>query len=109
MKKAEISPIFKKNDDLNKNNYTPISILVVFSKVFETIIAQQLMEYFTSIFDNMLCAYCKKYGTEHVLIKLIDSWKYALDNHNVVRTILMDLSKSFDCIPHGLLVSKMNV
>ncbi len=86
----------------------PISILVVFSKIFETIIAEQLMEYFTSIFDNMLCAYCKKYGTEHVLIKFIDSWKYALDNQNIVGTILMDLSKVFDCIPHGLLDAKMN-
>ncbi len=56
----------------------------------------------------MLCAYRQKYGTEHVLIKLIDSWKYALDNHNFVATILMDLSKAFDCIPHGLLGAKMN-
>ncbi len=71
MKKAEISLIYKKNDDLAKDNYRPISILVVFSKVFETIITEQLMEYFTSLFDNMLCAYHKKYGTEHVLIKLI--------------------------------------
>ncbi len=108
MKKAEISPIFKKNDDLNKDNYRPIIILVVFSKVFETIIAEQLMEYFTSIFHNMLYAYRKKYGTEHVVIKLTDSWKYALDNHNFVGTILMDLSKAFDCIPHGLLVAKIN-
>ncbi len=59
-------PIFKKNDDLNKDNYRPISIMEVFSKVFETIIAEQLLEYFTSIFDNMLCAYRKKYGTDHV-------------------------------------------
>ncbi len=66
------------------------------------------MEYFTSIFDIILCAYHKKYGTEHVLIKLINSWKYALDNHNIVGTILMDLSKAFDSMPHGLLIAKMN-
>ena len=55
----------------------------------------------------MLCAYHKKYGTEHVLIKLIDSWKQALENNNFVGTVLMDLSKAFDCMPHGLLISKM--
>ncbi len=43
MKKAEISPIFMKNDDLNKDNYRHISILVVVYKVFETIIAEQLI------------------------------------------------------------------
>jgi exonuclease III len=108
MKKAEISPIFKKKDDMLKDNYRPISILSVFSKVFETVVADQLMEYYRTIFDDMLCAYRKKYGTEHVLIKLIDSWKKALDCNNFVGTVLMDLSKAFDCIPHGLLIAKMS-
>ncbi len=40
-----------------KDNYRPISILAVFSKVFETKIAEQLMEYFKSIFNEKLCAY----------------------------------------------------
>ncbi len=97
MKKAEISPIFKKKDDMIKDNYRPISILAVFSKVFETITAVQLMEYFKSIFNEKLCAYRKKYGTEHVLIKLIDSWKFTLDEIKYVGTVLMDLSKAFDC------------
>ncbi len=30
----------------------------------------------------MLCDYRKKYGCEHVLGKLINSWKYALDEIN---------------------------
>ncbi len=66
------------------------------------------MEYFQDIFDPMLCAYRKKYATEYVLIKLINSWKYALDDHNFVGTVLMDLSKAFDCIPHDLLITKMS-
>ncbi len=91
MKNAEISPIFKKKDDMIKDNYRPISLLEIISKVFETIVAEQLTEYFNDIFDPMLCAYRKKYGTEHVLIKLIDSWKYAVDNNNFVGIVLMDL------------------
>ncbi len=87
---------FKKKDDMIKDKYRPISLLEIFSKVFETIVAEQLMEYFNDIFDPMLCVYRKKYSTEHVLIKLIDSWKYALDNDNFVGTVLMDLSKAFD-------------
>ena len=107
MKKAEISPIFKKNDDMTKNNYRPVSILAVFAKVFETIITNQLTDYFKYIFNDMLCAYRKRYGCEHVLIKLIDSWKYALDENMFAGTVLIDLSKAFDCIPHGLLIAKM--
>ncbi len=58
---------------MDKENYRPISILAVFSKVFESIIAEQLMEYFKDIFNDKLCSYRKKYGCEHVLVKLIDS------------------------------------
>ncbi len=39
-----------------------------------------------------LCAYRKKYCAEHVLIKLIDSWKFALDENKYAGTVLMDLS-----------------
>ncbi len=42
-----------------------------------------------------------------MLVKLIDSWKYAIDNDKFVGTLLIDLSKAFDCIPHGLLIAKM--
>ncbi len=39
IKRGEVYPIFTKKDDIIKNNYRPVSILSVFSKVFETIVA----------------------------------------------------------------------
>ncbi len=84
-----------------------VSILVVLSKVFESIIADQLINYFNPIFNVMLCAYRKRYGCEHILIKLIESWKFALYENKFAGTIMMDLSKAFDCIPHGLLIAKL--
>ncbi len=59
MKRAKVTPIFKKKDDLIKNNYRPVSILSVISNVFETIVAEQLRAYFENIFNNLLCAYRK--------------------------------------------------
>ncbi len=61
--------------------------------------------YFKYIFNDMLCAYRNKYDTEHVLIKLIDSWKCALNQDKFVGTLLMDLSKAFDCIPHMVVIN----
>ena len=37
LKLAGVSPIFEKNDDLDKENYRPVSILSHASKVFERI------------------------------------------------------------------------
>ena len=42
---AEVSPIFKKKDDLDKENYRPVSVLPHVSKVFERIICHQINDY----------------------------------------------------------------
>ena len=41
-------------------------------------------------------------------MRLIENWKMELDNKKFVGAVLMDLSKAFDCIPHDLLIAKMN-
>ena len=42
LKLADIIPIFKKKDPLNKENYRPVSILSHMSKVFERLINKQI-------------------------------------------------------------------
>ena len=39
---------------------------------------------------------------------MIEQWKSALDSKTFVGAVLMDLSKSFDCIPHDLLIAKLH-
>ena len=42
------------------------------------------------------------------MLRLIENWKKYLDNKSYVGTVLMDLSKAFDRIPHDLLVAKLH-
>ena len=42
LKLGKITPIFKKDDPLNKSNYRPISVLTLLSNVYKLIIYNQL-------------------------------------------------------------------
>ena len=46
MKLAEISPVFKKNDNLDKVNYRSVNILTAISKVFEYILSDQVFHWY---------------------------------------------------------------
>ena len=47
LKLAKVIPIFRKSDKMEINNYRPISVLPVISKVLENVMHTQLLEYFT--------------------------------------------------------------
>ena len=108
MKMADISPIYKKLDNLCKNNYRSVNLLPVLSKLFESIMAEQLTTYFEHILSPLLSAYRKGYSCQHVILRLTELWRNALDNNKYVGTVAMDLSKAFDCMPHGLLLAKLH-
>ena len=42
LKLANITPVFKKGPSTNKNNFRPVSILPVFTKIFERLLCRQL-------------------------------------------------------------------
>ena len=56
--------------------------------------------------SNIVSAYRKYYSSQHVLIRLLEEWRKCLDNNYVVGGVLVDLSKSFDCVPQNLLIAK---
>ena len=107
LKRAQVVPIYKKNDPLSKENYRPVSVLPILSKVFERVMHNQMSEHFDVIFHPFLAAFRKGYGCQSTLLRLLEDWRKALDNHQSAAAILMDLSKAFDCLPHTLLINKL--
>ena len=55
--------------------------------------------------NKLLCGFRKAHITQHAL-KLLQRWQKELDNSGLVGTILMDLSKAYDCLPHNLIIAK---
>ena len=108
LKKAEVSPIFKSSDRYDKTNYRPISILPSLNTVIEKLINSQMSHFTDVIFDKRISAYRKCHNTQCVILKAVEDWKQNLDNHKSTAAVSMDLSKAFDVLPHGLLLSKLN-
>ena len=90
-KKAMVSPLHKKNSTQDKENYRPVSILPILSKLYERAINVQLMGYFEIKFHTYLSAFRHGYGCQSTLLRIIEDWKQALDDKKYVAAILMDL------------------
>ena len=103
-----VRPLFKKDDRDKIKNYRPVSILNGFSKIYERFLLNSLSEYVENTLSEFIAAYRKTYSSNNVLLRLIENWKKHLDDKNIVDTVLMDLSKAFDCIPHVLLIAKLH-
>ena len=58
-------------------------------------------------FSKFLCGFRKGYSTNHALIRLLEDWRHVLDKKEIVGTVLCDLSKAFDTLPHDLLIAKL--
>ena len=100
-------PVHKKKDATDKTNYRPVSILPLLSKVFEKVMYIQLYDYMENFLNQLLCDFRKAHSTQHALFRLIQSWQKELDETGFVGTTLMDLSKVYDCLPHDLMVAKL--
>ena len=75
LKLAEVSPIFKKKDDLDKETYRPVSVLPLVSKVFQRVMYHQINDWTRKtnylnnyqdlekiIAHNTAWVVCEKYG-----------------------------------------------
>ena len=102
---ANVTPIFKKRARTSKNNYRPVSILPILSKLFERLISKQFSEFFESILSKFQCGFRKGYGAQ--LLMMLETWKEARDNKEAFGTLLTDISKAFDCLSHDLLIAKL--
>ena len=98
LKLGRITPIFKKGSRTVINNYRPVCNLSPFSKIFEKIVHNRMLDFIkrNNIFSSSQYGFRKDMGTETALIDFTDFiYQGLLKRHNV-GSIFMDLSKAFD-------------
>ena len=76
-------------------------------QVYERFINDSMLPIIQTFLSNYVSAYRKHYSANNILISLTEIWKKNLNNNKTVRAGFTDSSKAFNCIPHDLLIDKM--
>ena len=108
-KMAQVTPLYKDNDKLQVQNYRPISVLPVLSKVIERVVHTQLSIHL----DQLGYLYKHQYGfrrghsTQQAIAQLNDWALEAMDSGKVTGLLFVDISKAFDSLNHKVLLGKL--
>ena len=92
-KLAKVIPIFKKDNSLLCENYRPISLLPIFSKIFEKVVYKRMYDFI----DKNQLIYERQFGlrtkhpTNHALNSTTEAIKAEIDNGNYVGGVFIDL------------------
>ena len=109
MKLANILPIYKSENEQLVQNYTPISVLPYFSKIYERVIYNHIIDYIddhTILYDKQF-GFRKGHSTSHAIITLVEKVAKALDTGKMVVGVYLDIRKAFDRVRHHTLLDKL--
>ena len=110
-KKGNIIPVFKKGDKQSVSNYRPISLLPIFSKIFERIIFNAIFNYMdqNNFFNPNQSGFRPGDSCIHQLISITHDIHKSFDANpsQEVRALFLDISKAFDRVWHKGLLYKI--
>ena len=108
-KVARIVPVYKRGPTDDPDSFRPISLLPLIGKVFEKILTSQICDYLVqnSVLNESQFGFQKGKSTVSAINNLLNYIHDSLDSKLIAGALFCDLSRAFDCVSHGLLLSKL--
>ena len=107
-KRADVSSVFKKDDPTLAENYRPISLLCIVSKVLERCVFNHCYPHFAPLLYNLQHGFLRRRSTVTQLLEVYHDILDMVAGGQEVDVIHLDLSKAFDKVPHDLLLTKLH-
>ena len=106
---AKVKPLFKKGSKTDPQNYRPLSLLSILSKITERIIHDQTQEFLSKnkILYRFPSGFQKSYSTNTCLGYLTDKITTGFEKGLFIGMIMINLQKVFDSTDHQILIKKM--
>ena len=106
-KEGFIIPIFKSGSKECISNYRPISIINVFSKLFEKILFEKLSVYLYKFIIPEQFGSMPGRSTVSNLLTFNEYVANAFCNGKSVQAVYLDIAKAFDTVDHSVLINKL--
>lgn len=107
-KEAHIIPIFKKGLKTKVENYRPISILNIFSKVLEKLVYNNIYQLIVRGIPSAQHGFVKGRSTTTNLTEFVSFVTSSMDKGSQVDVIYTDFEKAFDRVDHTILLHKLH-
>ena len=109
LKKARVTPIHKAGSADNMDNYRPISVLPVISKIFEKLTLNRMESFIAANSILTACQFGFRRGrsTTHAIITLLSYIQAAFHKKTHCVCFFLDLKKAFDTVSHHILLKKL--
>ncbi len=107
---AKVIPIYKRKGDNSKpENYRPISLTVAVSKVFETLVKNNILNYliFNKLININQHGFLPRKSTLTNVLKTMHTWMNSRLLKKNIHSCYVDFSKAFDSVSHSKLIYKL--